>query len=92
MRRFSQNRMVVAVCMLCLTSCAHQPSPDSDADLPGFIAGWWHGATALFALVASIFTDVRIYQFPNAGFSYDLGFMVAVMGWVVLIAAGSSSK
>ena len=30
-----------------------------------------HGAVAPFALVAGLFTDTRIYAFPNSGLWYD---------------------
>jgi len=35
---------------------------------PGFFSGLLHGFLVLFSLVASLFTDVRIYAFPNSGF------------------------
>jgi hypothetical protein len=38
--------------------------------------GFWHGLTILFSLIGSIFTDVRIYAFPNSGGWYDLGFFL----------------
>lgn len=88
MRLVRRSHLLLCSCLL-LASCAHQPPPVGD-DLPGFFSGWFHGAFALIALIASIFTDVRIYQFPNSGFWYDTGFMVAIMGWVT-VAGGSSS-
>jgi len=32
----------------------------------------------LFSLVASLFSDVRIYAFPNAGGWYDTGYVLGV--------------
>ena len=81
--------LLVISCSGLLSSCAHQPAATGD-DLPGFFSGWFHGAFALVSLVASLFTDVRIYQFPNSGFGYDAGFMLAVIGWAALFASKDS--
>ena len=32
-----------------------------------------------FSFIASFFTDVRIYSFPNAGRWYDFGFIIGAM-------------
>ena len=51
---------------------------------PSFLAfggAWSTGSIAPFALIAEIFTDVRIYEFPNKGGWYDLGFMLGVSSW-----------
>lgn len=40
-----------------------------------------HGFIAPFSLVGSIFSDFRIYAFPNAGFLYDLGFLLGLSVW-----------
>ena len=62
--------------VLILASCAHQPPPGGSAPLPGFLLGLLHGYISLFSLIASLFFDVRIYDYPNNGFFYDLGFIV----------------
>lgn len=70
-----RNLIAVVIGALLLASCATQPSPDA-YDPPGFFLGLIHGFTALFALIGSIFWDVRIYAFPNGGGLYDLGFVL----------------
>lgn len=81
------RRLLALLGWLTLSSCAYQPyRPPDDSDLPGFFAGWCHGATALFALVASLFSEVRVYAFPNSGFGYDCGFVIAVVGWCIFWA------
>jgi hypothetical protein len=40
----------------------------------------------LVSLVASIFTDVRVYAFPNSGFFYDLGYF---MGAAAVLGGGA---
>jgi hypothetical protein len=67
--------------MLTVAACAHQPPPTSGAPLPGFLLGLAHGYISLFSLIASLFVPVRIYEFPNAGFFYDLGFIVGVLAF-----------
>jgi hypothetical protein len=68
------------VLALTLASCAHQP-PAVAAGAPGFFMGLVHGGLSPIALVASIFTDVRIYAFPNGGGWYDLGFLLGLSAW-----------
>ena len=69
-----------------LAACATQPSPNT-FDPPGFWFGLLQGAIAPFALVGSLFKEVRIYAFPNGGWWYDLGFLLGVA-----IPIGSSVK
>lgn len=47
-------------------------------DPPGFLLALFHGAVAPFSLLAGLFTEVRIYAFPNAGLLYDLGFLLGL--------------
>ena len=77
----------VSLLVLVLASCAHQPPPSGGAPLPGFFLGLLHGYISLFSLIASLFVDVRIYEFPNNGFFYDLGFIIGVFAFY-----GSGSK
>ena len=51
-----------------------QPTPPA----PGFWLGLVQGFVAPFALIVNLFTDVRIYAFPNAGGWYDLGYLLGV--------------
>ena len=58
-----------------LSACAHQPPP-TDGPLPGPLMGLLHGFISPFSLIGSPFYPVRIYEYPNSGFLYDLGFVV----------------
>ena len=58
-----------------LGSCATQPH-QSAYDPPGFFWGLLHGSIALFSFIGSLFTDCRIYAFPNSGCWYDFGYMI----------------
>jgi hypothetical protein len=51
---------------LVVGSCARQPRPEA-FDPPGFFSGLLHGFLIMFSFIASLFTDVRIYSFPNSG-------------------------
>jgi hypothetical protein len=69
----------IVVCLLVaatvLSACATQPSMQVP-DAPGFWSGLLHGFTILISLIGSIFLDIRIYAFPNAGIGYDVGFFL----------------
>jgi hypothetical protein len=60
---------------LIVAGCAHQPATYGK-DLPGFFWGLLHGFLIMFSFVGSLFTDVRIYTFPNAGRWYDFGYLI----------------
>ena len=79
----------VALCLLVLSlsGCAHQPSPLA-YDPPGFFSGLLHGFLILFSFIGSLFTDLRIYSFPNSGGWYDFGYLLEVS--MFLGSAGAS--
>jgi hypothetical protein len=86
---------VLALCLgtLIVVGCARQPEPAANGDLPGFFGGLLHGFLMLFSLIGSIFTDVRIYTFPNSGGWYDFGYVLgASMFWGGGGAGARSSK
>lgn len=89
-----------AVCLgaaglaLLMASCATQ-SPLPVADPPGFWRGLFDGLVIFFSLIASIFTDYRIYAYPNAGGWYDLGYFLGVsaaLGGSATARAGGGKK
>jgi hypothetical protein len=77
--------MVAAAAVL--ASCATQPIPSAISP-PGFWSGLLHGFTILFSLIGSIFTDYRIYAFPNSGGWYDLGYF---FGAAMFLGGGGAS-
>ncbi len=74
---------------LAVASCAHQPAPEA-YDPPGFFMGLIHGFIILFSFIGSLFTDVRIYAFPNSGGWYDLGYLIGA--GIFLGGSGASSS
>jgi len=67
--------------LVAASACARQPPPVLP-DPPGFFLGLLHGFLMLFSFIGSIFTDVRIYAFPNSGFGYDLGFLIGASSFL----------
>jgi hypothetical protein len=54
---------VICAAALLLQSCATQPPPEV-FNPPGFLSGLLHGTDSV-RLIASLFTDYRIYAFPT---------------------------
>jgi hypothetical protein len=77
MRHYIRIAVLFIISASILTACATQPTPAA-YEPPGFLLGFVHGIISPFALVAELFTNVRIYAFPNSGGWYDLGFMLGI--------------
>lgn len=90
---FNKLRLVsflaVSLIVLLLASCASQPPPEV-VNPPGFWSGLLHGFLMLFSLIGSIFTDARIYAFPNSGGWYDFGFFLGAASF--LGGGGASAR
>jgi hypothetical protein len=80
MKKVAVNILVCVGVALMLAACADQPHPVAGADLPGFWSGLWHGLTVPFSIIGELFSDVRIYNFPNNGGWYDFGFFIGLGG------------
>jgi hypothetical protein len=65
---------------LIISGCASQPENIESG--PGFFVGIWHGLVALPSVVIGLFTSIRIYNFPNSGYWYDVGF---ILGFIISI-------
>ncbi|MCF8261831.1 MAG: hypothetical protein K9J12_13715 [Melioribacteraceae bacterium] len=66
---------------LILSSCMPGGGSSTTDDPAGFFMGIWHGWIAPFSLVAGFFDhNIRIYEVYNHGWSYDLGFYIAILG------------
>jgi hypothetical protein len=71
-----------------LATCATQPGAvAAPAGPPGFLFGLLHGFISPFALIGELFTNVRVYAYPNSGGWYDFGFVV---GAAALFGGGGS--
>lgn len=92
----SRSRPVLAALILCVGAllvqgCATQPPPAAGPEVPGFFLGLLHGFLLLFGFIASLFTDYRIYAFPNSGFWYDFGYLIGAMSFLGGGGAGARS-
>ena len=75
------RRALAIIAVVSFAACAHQPGLPRFGEVPGFFSGVWHGLIAPLALVGSIFSDVRMYAFPNSGGWYDFGFLLGIGVW-----------
>ena len=73
---------------LIINGCATQPYPDHGGDAPGFWMGLLHGFIAFFSLISELWSNNRIYAFPNSGGWYDLGYVLGAGG---LFGGGGSA-
>jgi hypothetical protein len=83
--------VVVTVSALIFIGCAHQPAP-LIPNMPGFWKGLVHGFVAPISFIVSLFSDNRMYAFPNAGRWYDFGFMIGIGGFGGGIFGASRNK
>ena len=77
-RRLFAFAAICAVALL-VQSCATQPPLPEAFSPPGFLRGLLHGFLIVFSFVASLFTDYRIYAYPNSGGWYDFGYLLGAM-------------
>jgi len=80
--------LAITLGAILLQSCATQPYPDAVRP-PGFFMGFLHGFLILFGFIGSLFTDYRIYAFPNSGGWYDFGYLLGAMAFLGGGGAGS---
>lgn len=68
--------------MVFITACAPGSLRFEDEhNKAGFFWGVWHGWIAPVSLIWQIFNpNVRIYEANNAGWLYDFGYYIAVIG------------
>jgi hypothetical protein len=79
--------LLLVAALFILTSCA--PGNEKfDINPAGFWMGLWHGFISLFTFFWSLFSsEVNIYETNNAGWLYNLGFIIGIAGFY-----GGSSK
>lgn len=73
--------LVAGTILAMVASCATQPHPAA-YDPPGFFSGLLHGFLIFFSLIGSIFTEHRIYAFPNSGGGYDFGYFLGAAAFL----------
>jgi hypothetical protein len=83
--------VVLILALFAFISCATQ-SVEPNPDPPGFWHGLLHGFILLFSFIGSLFTDYKIYAFPNSGGWYNFGFLLGVMMFFGGGGAGARHK
>ena len=64
-----------------LTGCTFAGDSSSLTDgTPGFLMGLWHGFLAPYTIVVRLFMDIKMYAISNSGLTYDLGFLLGLVG------------
>ena len=72
--------VMLLLLMVTLSGCVPGDGASSPDDPAGFFTGVWHGWIAPFTLIYSLFnSDAGIYEVFNKGFSYDLGYYMAII-------------
>lgn len=71
-----------------VTSTAPVARPPIRLEQPaGFVSGILHGLIAPFTLVASLFMPtIRMYDVTNSGAYYDVGFLLGLIGLLMIIS------
>ena len=88
---------IILAIVIFAASCTAGPnelagSANAAGKTAGFLKGLWQGFIALFAFIASLFTDsVNVYEVHNSGPLYDLGFIIGVSAFFGGGGAGSKS-
>lgn len=73
--------MLIAILVLVMfTGCVPGGNNSSPETPAGFFWGIWHGWIAPISLIMSFFDDrFGIYEIYNRGWTYDLGFYMAII-------------
>jgi hypothetical protein len=82
----------VLMVALIVSSCAEQPAPSGEPGVPGFLYGLLHGFLIVIDFFIGLFSDVRIYAYPNSGGWYDFGFVLGASMFLGGGGAGSRGK
>jgi len=81
--------LVIVAMALVIASCATQPHTEA-FNPPGFFSGLLHGFLIVFSFIGSLFTHIRIYNYPNSGGWYDFGYVIGAS--MFLGGGGASSR
>lgn len=73
-----------------LTGCI--PNRGIPSRQAGFFSGIWHGWIAPISLIFSLFGRGSIYESYNTGFTYDLGFYMAIISGFGTLALSRKKK
>ncbi|MBC8059677.1 MAG: hypothetical protein H7Y18_03330 [Clostridiaceae bacterium] len=76
---FLVSILIIGVSVI-LTGCIPGDGTYTTSTPAGFFWGIWHGWAAPISLVLGFFhKEIRIYEVINTGWTYDLGFYMAII-------------
>lgn len=85
MRKLAPKLAILGLTALLLAGCTFAGDTSTfTAGTPGFLMGIWHGVVAPYTLVVRFFLDIKMYAVPNSGLTYDLGFLLGIIGAIPL--------
>lgn len=71
--------MILSLSMF-MVACVPGDGSYSQVKPANFFSGVWHGWIAPISLILGFFTpNYRVYEIINTGWSYDLGFYIAII-------------
>ena len=71
---------ILILAIIILTGCVPGDKTSTLENPAGFFWGVWHGWLAPISLIVGFFNrDIRIYEVFNKGWTYDLGYYIAVI-------------
>ena len=85
MKHISKITALTLLAVVLLSGCTFAgDSSTFSSGTPGFLMGIWHGITAPYTLVVRFFLDIKMYAIPNSGLTYDIGFLLGIIGAIPL--------
>ena len=95
MKRY--GAVIGMVLLVALAGCAHHNDVAGLSNMfnnaAGFWPGLWHGLCAPVSLIGSLLSKkIGVYEVGNAGFRYDLGFLLGVLGWGAAVGCATTAR
>lgn len=76
-----KKTVLLLIVLLIFVGCIPGDGQHNSEKPAGFFWGIWHGWIAPISLIWSLFNPtIRIYEVNNAGWIYDFGFYLAIVG------------
>jgi len=93
MKRKMTFVLLLILIVILVTSCMPGDGSYSGNDPANVFSGIWHGWIAPISLIRGFFnSSIRLYEVNNTGWTYDLGFYLAILGGFGGIAFSRKKK
>ena len=81
MKRRITFMIMIILLMLLLVGCMPGDGSYTSNQPANIFSGVWHGWIAPISLIRGFFnSNIRLYEVNNTGWTYDLGFYLAILG------------